>query len=69
VSATIGSERLAGFTTWASDHHVRAFLGEFGAADNPTCEAALGDLLDHINAHRDVWFGYTSWSAGPAMII
>jgi endoglucanase len=65
VSATIGSERVAGFTAWLREHGRRGFLGEFGGARNDTCSAALDDLLDHLDANRDVWAGWTYWAGGP----
>jgi hypothetical protein len=43
----------------------RGFLGEFGAAANDTCSAAVDDLLDHLEANRDVWLGWAWWAAGP----
>ncbi|MGI4791641.1 MAG: glycoside hydrolase family 5 protein [Janthinobacterium lividum] len=64
VSATIGSERLQDFTLWARQHHQRGFLGEFGAADNPTALAAADDMLRFMEKNRDVWVGYTWWAAG-----
>jgi endoglucanase len=65
VSATIGSERLMAFTQWMSQNHVRGFLGEFGVSSDPTCLAALDDMLSYIDQHRDAWVGWTWWSAGP----
>lgn len=63
-SATIGSERLKAFTLWCRQHHQRGFLGEFAAANNPTAAAAASDMLRFMEANRDVWVGYTWWSAG-----
>ena len=65
VSATIGSEHLKAFTLWCRQHHQRGFLGEFAAANNPTGLAAADDMLRYMEANRDVWVGYTWWSAGP----
>ena len=65
VSVTIGSERLRQFTLWCRQHHKRGFLGEFGAADNPTALAATKDMLGYMEQNRDIWAGYTWWSAGP----
>ncbi len=69
VSATIGAERVAGFTQWLKSHQRRGFLGEF-AVPNATIGAGIGDeairnLLTHLNANSDVWLGWTWWSAGP----
>jgi len=65
VSPTIGSERLKQFTAWCREHHLHALLGEFGAADNPTAAAATDDTFRYMEANRDVWIGFTWWSAGP----
>ena len=65
VSATVGSERLRVFTDWCRRNHRRAFLGEFGVGVNDTGRAAIGDMLTMMEQNRDVWIGYTWWSAGP----
>ena len=65
VSTTIGSESLAAFTQWLKQNQRRGFLGEFAAANNATCMTALDDMLAYIDKHRDVWVGWTWWSAGP----
>jgi endoglucanase len=65
VSATIGSERLSGFTSWLRANGRRGFLGEVGIAANATCMAALDDMLHHVEASADVWLGWTYWAAGP----
>jgi endoglucanase len=65
VSATIGSERVQGFTTWLKSHGKKGFLGEFGAGSNTTCLSAIDDLLNHLAANTDVWLGFTYWAAGP----
>ena len=65
VSATVGSERLRGFTDWCRKHNQRAFLGEFGVAANGTGRQAVGNMLAMMEQNRDVWIGYTWWSAGP----
>ncbi len=64
VSATIGSERLKAFTLWCRQHHQRGFLGEFGAANNPTALLATKDMLTYMEQNRDVWVGFTWWAAG-----
>ena len=65
VSPTIGSERLKQFTAWCREHHQRALLGEFGAADNLTAAQATDDAMRYMENNRDVWIGFTWWSAGP----
>gem|GEM_PF-1368037 len=65
VSATVGSERLAGFTAWLRANHVRGLIGEFGTGSDPTCLAALDDMLKHVEANQDVYLGWTYWAGGP----
>lgn len=65
VGATVGSQRLEGFTKWLRTHDRRGFLGEFAGGRNDTCRAALDDMLSHIDANADVWLGWTYWAAGP----
>lgn len=65
VSATIGSEKLSGFTSWLRTNGYRALLGEIGVASNATCNAALADAIGHLEANADVWAGWTWWAAGP----
>jgi endoglucanase len=64
ISETIGSENLKAFTEWAIAHQKRAFLGEFAGGRNPTCLAALDDILNYIDRNREVWMGWTYWAAG-----
>lgn len=64
VSASAGSQRLAGFTAWLRTHGRRGFLGEFAGGRNNTCIAALDDMLTHIDQNADVWLGWTYWAAG-----
>ncbi len=64
VSATIGSERLAGFVQWCREHGKRAFLGEFGVAEGETGAAAIEDMLASMERDRDVWLGFAWWAAG-----
>jgi len=65
VSATIGSERLKRFTEWCRQNHKKAFLGEFGVAVTPISKQAVDDMVSYMEVNRDVWTGYTWWSAGP----
>jgi endoglucanase len=65
VSATIGSQRLAGVTAWLRANGRKGFLGEFGGANNATALAAVDDMLTFVDANADVWLGWTWWSAGP----
>jgi len=65
VSATVGSDRIKAFQDWARKNRLKAFLGEFGAADNPTALRALADICRQMRANADVWLGWTAWAAGP----
>ncbi len=65
ISTTIGAERLAAFTNWLKQNNRRGFLGEFAGGRNSTCYAALGNMLNYIDANSDVWLGWTYWAAGP----
>jgi endoglucanase len=64
-STFVGSLRLALFTEWLEATGNRAFLGEFGAPNEPTCLAAMDDMLKTVDANRDVFLGWTYWAAGP----
>jgi endoglucanase len=65
VSATIGSERMAKFSSWLRQNRKRAFLGEFGVSSSATCLAALDNLLNHLEQNSDLYLGWTYWAAGP----
>lgn len=65
VNSKIGSARMAYLTSWLKKHGKRAFLGEFGAAANATCLAALDDLLTYLDRNSSVYLGWTYWAAGP----
>jgi endoglucanase len=72
VSATIGLERLTGFTTWLKVNNRKGFLGEFavpnaiiGSGPSQNGDEALTNMLSHIQNNSDVWLGWTWWAAGP----
>ncbi|MES2459761.1 MAG: glycoside hydrolase family 5 protein [Armatimonadota bacterium] len=64
VRSTIGSERLRSFVAWCRKNRQQAFLGEFGVPPTETGRVALQDMLRSMERDRDVWLGYTWWSAG-----
>ena len=64
TSATIGPQRLADVTSWAQNAGVRLFLGEFGAASDPSSLTALNNTLSFMQQHNDVWQGGTYWAGG-----
>src|SRR5690606_912016 len=43
----------------------RAFLGEFAVPATEEGRVALPSILQPMEEDRDVWLGYTWWSAGP----
>jgi len=65
ASATVGSARLSTFTGWLRNNKKHGFLGEFGAGSDPTCLAAIDDMLTHVDKYSDVYVGWTWWAAGP----
>lgn len=66
VSATIGSERLAPFVKWLRANGKKGFLGEFAAGSNATCNAAITEMLNYMQASSDVLAGWLWWGGGPA---
>ena len=69
TSGTCGSDRLRAFQTWARANKLKAFLGEFGAADNPAALNALADICQEMSANPDVWLGWTAWSGGRILAV
>lgn len=65
VSARIGSKRVEDVTAWLRAQGALAWLGEVVAASNPTCDAAVDDVLTTLEANADVWMGWAWWAAGP----
>ncbi len=72
VSATIGSQRLAGFTQWLRANNRKGFLGEWavarqilGTGPGQNGDEAMLDVLGHLESNDDVWLGWSWWAAGP----
>jgi endoglucanase len=65
VNATIGSTRLAPFTTWLEANGKQGFLAEFGAGDDATCLAAINDIVTYMEAHQPAYLGFTWFAGGP----
>ncbi len=65
VSATIGSQRMAGFVQWLRTNRKKGFLGELAGGRNATCYAAVRDMLTYVAAQSDVLVGWTWWGGGP----
>ncbi len=72
VSATVGSQRLAGFTQWLRNNNKRGFLGEWavarqivGTGASQNGDEAIADVTAHLEANDDVWLGWAWWASGP----
>lgn len=63
VSEEIGVKRLKDVTLWLRKTGHRAFLGEFGASNDPVCLKALENTLAYMEKNGDVWQGWTYWVA------
>ena len=63
-NVNIGVESLVKFTQWARTHRRTAFLGEFGAGDDPVCLEVLDRVLKFLAENSDVWLGWTYWPIG-----
>lgn len=63
VSADIAVNRFKQATEWLRKNQQKAFLGEFGVAQNQPCLNALESALSYFNENQDVWLGWTYWSA------
>jgi endoglucanase len=65
IDAASATAAIAPFTEWARKNGHKAFLGEFGVGADPNCLSVLQDILEFMQKNRDVWIGWTYWSAGP----
>ncbi len=63
-SPTIGPDRMAAITQWAQSTGNRLFLGELGAAQDPASLTALGNTLNFLDQHSNVWQGATAFTGG-----
>lgn len=64
VSATIGPERLAPFTSWLRTNTRKGFVSTWGAKDTTTCRAAIQATLDYLRINDDVYDGWAWWRGG-----
>ncbi|KAI8630304.1 glycoside hydrolase family 5 protein [Xylariaceae sp. FL1651] len=55
---------LADLTAWLKTHNLKAFITEFGGANNTGCATMLTDMLNYMAAN-DEYIGWTAWAAGP----
>jgi len=60
----IGSARVSRFTEWARQNKFQAYLGQFNAGFSNNCADSINDLLTYLENNRDVWWGWSWWSAG-----
>eukprot|EP00727_Mastigamoeba_balamuthi_P000054 m51a1_g10045 putative cellulase (475) ;mRNA; f:31337-32761 len=59
------TKNIEGFTAWAKERGLKAVLGEFGAGNNANCKDGIAAMLSYMEAHSDVWYGWSWWAAGP----
>jgi endoglucanase len=53
-------------TNWATLNNKRLFLSELGAVQGTALgKEAMGNLLAYMNAHNNVWMGWTTWNLPP----
>ena len=53
-------------TNWLRSVKKQAIVTEFGLGNNDNCVYNYGEpFLNFLNTNKDVWTGYTYWSAGP----
>jgi endoglucanase len=65
-SLTSYVDLLTPVTNWATTNGKRLFLSELGVANGAANgELALGNLLEYLNGHADVWIGWTTWNLPP----
>ncbi|CAJ2507179.1 Uu.00g083650.m01.CDS01 [Anthostomella pinea] len=55
---------LANLTEWLKTYQLKAFITEFGGANNTGCAAMLTDMVDYM-ADNEEYIGWTAWAAGP----
>ena len=65
VSAAEAVATMVNFTAWLRQNHRTGFLGEIGVPATPGGLEDLDAVLKYLYANKDVWDGYTYWSAGP----
>ncbi|KAI1355881.1 glycoside hydrolase family 5 protein [Xylaria sp. FL0043] len=55
---------LADLTAWLKTNNLKAFITEFGGANNTDCATMLQDMLNYM-ADNEEYIGWTAWAAGP----
>jgi endoglucanase len=69
TSCTSYRDLVSDVTSWAMTNHKKLFLSELGVSytsGNGSC--AINSLLAYMNAHSDVWIGWTPWDLDPYRI-
>ena len=64
LSVTDSVATLSSFTAWCRANHRTAFLGELGVTTAPGALADLSAMMQYMHANKDVWSGFTYWTAG-----
>ncbi|MBA3858990.1 MAG: macromolecule metabolism protein [Cyanobacteria bacterium PR.3.49] len=64
MSPSDGVATLSSFTAWCRQNGKTAFLSEFGVPKDSNALALLDAVLKYMHANKDVWTGYTYWTAG-----
>ncbi|KAJ3032916.1 hypothetical protein HK097_005033, partial [Rhizophlyctis rosea] len=59
------AQALTSTTDWLREHNMKAFLGEFAASTDASCEGAIEAAGRYLNDNNDVWLGAAWWAAGP----
>lgn len=68
-SCTSYRDLISNVTDWATTNHKKLFLSELGVdhqSANGAC--AISSLLSYMNAHGDVWIGWTPWDLPPYLL-
>ncbi|KAI1815028.1 glycoside hydrolase family 5 protein [Poronia punctata] len=55
---------LKDMTEWLKTNHLKAFITEFGGANNTGCADMLEDMLNYMSDNEE-YIGWTAWAAGP----
>lgn len=63
ISRESAVNRLKNATESLRQNKRKAFLGEFGVAQNDSCLNTLDGVLTFLSDNKDVWLGWTYWSA------
>ena len=65
VCPPVGIDTLTNVTLWLEEKGYKAWIGEFGAANNELCHSAVDGMLSFMDQHSKAWLGWSWWAAGP----